>query len=172
MRLPSTYEVASAKDTLTVSKKAGYASFRSKSYRIDQPNLPTIPGPGAYDLIQAWAPKILNRSLKIKRLSNKAEVCNHLKQTTPGPGPGSYDILPGPNIPHFMSTAVFLSNVPRWLVSNEPIGLGMGSMVAGGNVAPTCDGGIDALRNPGPTHYNPIWPERLSFHFNLNDTWL
>lgn len=88
------------------------------------------------------------------------------------PGPGTYDLCRNLVSPNFMSTAPFLSNVPRWLAPNCPIGLGIGDMVKGHRAFISCPGGKDAFTIPGPTKYNPLPPRRISFHDNHDNIWM
>ncbi|VEL37446.1 unnamed protein product [Protopolystoma xenopodis] len=103
------------------------------------------------------------------------------------PGPGHYDITTRPVEQRYMSSAVFLSNEPRWVIPGSQAGIGIEVPQAG----PTLTGFRDFLLPfttstddnetqpigasatlPGPTHYNPSAPGRQSFHYNANNVWI
>ncbi|CAL8075738.1 unnamed protein product [Calicophoron daubneyi] len=168
---PGNYEVADSQDTLANSAWAGRSCFLSKSERPGLESKDKVPGPGTYEIKETSVNKRSSGKVKIsKKINDFKPVANSFTPQM-DPGPGAYNISSGFSAPHFMSSAAFLSNVPRWLPPNAPIGMGMGDMVSGGGPL-ACAGGADAFSNPGPTRYNPTLPTRMSYHYNTNNGWL
>uniref|UniRef100_A0A5K4FCV0 O(6)-methylguanine-induced apoptosis 2 n=2 Tax=Schistosoma mansoni TaxID=6183 RepID=A0A5K4FCV0_SCHMA len=148
------------------------SAFASKSERSTLRTTSDFPGPGAYNLV-----KYHDSTLKLTKLPPTKSSSSIITLKTVNkdhenyPGPGTYNITTELIPKHFMSSSVFLSNVPRWTMPNVPLALGIGDMVANSSSL-TCPGGIDALLNPGPTKYNPCLPQKMSFHYNLNNEWM
>ncbi|CAH8645344.1 unnamed protein product [Heterobilharzia americana] len=155
------------------------SAFASKSGRSALNIKTEYPGPGTYNLDSRYNKNNNNnystsriiKPLPIKLNSSivNTKIVSGSKQDYPGPG--AYNISSNSIPKHFMSSSVFLSNVPRWIMPNVPVALGIGDMVVNGGSV-TCAGGIDAFRNPGPTKYNPNLPHKTSFHYNINNDWV
>ncbi|KAH8863000.1 O(6)-methylguanine-induced apoptosis 2 [Schistosoma japonicum] len=166
---PGHYEIDVKRNDSNLPQSA----FASKSERLALNNASEYPGPGTYDLIKCH----YDSTLKISKLpSTKSTLSGTIskvitKNQENYPGPGTYNIATDLLPKHFMSSSVFLSNVPRWIIPNIPVSLGIGDMAAD-NSSLTCAGGMDALNNPGPTRYNPHLPQKISFHYNLNNEWV
>ncbi|CAH8594345.1 unnamed protein product [Schistosoma turkestanicum] len=150
-----------------------HSAFASKSERTVLGTTSEYPGPGAYDLVKyPNDPTLRTTKLPLTKSASTTNLKTLSRDQENYPGPGTYNITTNELAPkHFMSSSVFLSNVPRWIMPNIPVALGIGDMVAS-NSSRTCAGGIDALNNPGPTKYNPCLPRKLSFHYNLNNEWV
>ncbi|TPP58351.1 hypothetical protein FGIG_10780 [Fasciola gigantica] len=133
-----------------------------------------IPGPGAYQMDRFPKQPITREPIKLKSKFTTVvhTLSDDIVHHPPVPGPGTYNLRRGLVTPSFMSTAPFLSNVPRWLAPNCPIGLGIGDMANGPRASVSCPGGRDAFTIPGPTTYNPIIPGRASFHDKYHRTWM
>ncbi|THD23039.1 hypothetical protein D915_006433 [Fasciola hepatica] len=133
-----------------------------------------IPGPGAYQMDRFPKQPITREPIKLKSKFTTVvhTLSDDIVHHPPVPGPGTYNLRRGLVTPSFMSTAPFLSNVPRWLAPNCPIGLGIGDMANGPGASVSCPGGRDAFTIPGPTTYNPTIPGRASFHDKYHRTWM
>ncbi|VDP67480.1 unnamed protein product, partial [Schistosoma curassoni] len=150
-----------------------HSAFASKSERSALRTTSEFPGPGAYNLVKYHNDSTLKLTKLPPTKSNSSMITLKTinKDQENYPGPGTYNITTELVPKHFMSSSVFLSNVPRWIMPNVPVALGIGDMVANSSSL-TCPGGIDALLNPGPTKYNPCLPKKMSFHYNLNNEWI
>ncbi|VDP84116.1 unnamed protein product [Echinostoma caproni] len=132
----------------------------------------SMPGPGTYQTDRFPEVQPHHEQRKPEKSRTRANNPKMINESTELPGPGSYNLRRDLITPRFMSTAPFLSNVPRWLPPNLPIGLGMGDMVPGAGMTVSCPGGKDAFVNPGPTAYNPVLPDHTSFHFKYDHIWI